>query len=191
MAPGWETASALAFLYTVCDHSKMHPRLQPLIPHIQSVDVINRAALMGVFEDHGDVIAQSPGSSGNHQAWPGGFVDHLLGMIEVSFPLWRPHLFPGVTWGDFVLTTCLHDIEKPWKYVTPPAGSWVPASPTHLIERYGFKLSEVHVNALKYAHGEGNDYRKDVRVMSPLAALLHICDIYSARIEWDRRILPV
>ena len=38
---------------------------------------------------------------------------------------------------------------------------------------------------LKYVHGEGDDYRKDRRVMSPLAALCHMADVGSARILFD------
>jgi len=41
------------------------------------------------------------------------------------------------------------------------------------------------LNALKYVHGEGNDYNPEVNVQGPLAAFVHCCDTFSARVWPD------
>ena len=46
-------------------------------------------------------------------------------------------------------------------------------------------ICEEHKIALKYIHGEGDDYQKDKRVMTPLCAFCHCCDVISARIFFD------
>ena len=53
------------------------------------------------------------------------------------------------------------------------------------ISKYKFKLNDSHINGLKYVHGEGNDYDKNVNVQKPLAAFVHSCDVFSARIWMD------
>lgn len=50
---------------------------------------------------------------------------------------------------------------------------------------YNFHLTEDHLNAIKYAHGEGNDFKQTEHVSKPLAAFLHCCDTISARIWFD------
>jgi hypothetical protein len=51
-----------------------------------------------------------------------------------------------------------------------------------LIKKFEIDLTQEHIDALKYIHGEGDDYSKDRRVMSPLCAFCHCCDVISARI---------
>ncbi|MFB6246899.1 MAG: hypothetical protein ABEI74_04900 [Candidatus Pacearchaeota archaeon] len=47
---------------------------------------------------------------------------------------------------------------------------------------YGVEFSDEHVNAIKYVHGENEDYHPTINVMGPLAAFIHCCDYKSARI---------
>ena len=47
------------------------------------------------------------------------------------------------------------------------------------------ELTENHLNALKYTHGEGSDFNPIDRIQLPLAAFVHICDVTSARIWFD------
>ena len=91
----------------------------------------------------------------------------------------------------------MHDAEKIWKRL-PPAiipntatKAWIKAAHNqHLIQRriikqYHLTLTKEHYNALKYVHGEGDDYRKDKRVAGPLAGFCHDCDYWSARGWFD------
>ena len=90
--------------------------------------------------------------------------------------------------SDVMLVLFLHDIEKPLKY-----GSKYKLDISNeeirksLISEYEIELSSVHISALKYIHGEGNDYSPTKRMMNPLSAFCHCCDIISARIFFDRK----
>lgn len=175
-----------------------HPRVESLVDYTSAIEEPNREAIRRLLLEEGERIALSPGSTHNHQAWRGGYVDHMIGMIEAAKRLYKssPVTLP-FTLGDAILVILLHDIEKPWKYVDVPAGTQrifhdeveIKAFAEDIIQRFGFMLSGMHRNALKYAHGEGKDYRPDARVMNELAAFLHICDVWSARIEFNRRII--
>ncbi|MFO0765038.1 MAG: hypothetical protein U0487_03270 [Patescibacteria group bacterium] len=80
--------------------------------------------MIRLFEDEGDRIALSPGSTNNHQTWPGGYADHMLGMLELAEMLYATSKTPlPFGFGDAVLVILLHDIEKPWKYVDNPDGT--------------------------------------------------------------------
>lgn len=90
-----------------------------------------------------------------------------------------------------IVVLYFHDIEKIFKYGN--------RYPQRLIEskdawylgilpnKYGIEFDEQEYNALKYAHGEGNDHRKDRRVASPLAGFVHSIDNLSARVLWNVR----
>lgn len=175
-----------------------HPRLALLVDYVDRIDEPNRSAMRRLLHAEGERIALSPGSTHNHQTWPGGYVDHLIGMLEFARGTFvNLKSEPPFNFGDLVLVILLHDIEKPWKYVDVPEGTKrtfadrqeMTAFTEELIQRFGFVLSDTHRNALKYAHGEGEDYLTYKRVMNELGALLHISDVYSARVEYNRRIL--
>ena len=82
----------------------------------------------------------------------------------------------------------LHDIEKPIKYskLSGQYGSTSDEIRSNLIEKFGINLNQDQVDALKYIHGEGDDYTSKRRVMSPLSAFCHCCDMISARILFNR-----
>jgi hypothetical protein len=54
------------------------------------------------------------------------------------------------------------------------------------LAEYKIVLTDDQSNALRYVEGEGNDYSNAKRVMGPLAAFCHLCDVTSARIWFDR-----
>ncbi|MCA9389013.1 MAG: hypothetical protein KC585_00230 [Candidatus Magasanikbacteria bacterium] len=175
-----------------------HKRMIGLNKWIDRIDPVNQKALCTLYQKEAERIIRSPGSTYNHQVWPGGYLDHMIGMLEYAD---RQYFGCGLDLpfelGDAVLVILLHDIEKPFKYVDRPKGTQCEFNSPFEIKKfvltllleYRFKLTEMHLNALQYAHGEGDDYRPDKRVMNELAAFLHACDIWSARIEYNRRIL--
>lgn len=176
-----------------------HPRLALLVDYVDRIDEPNRTATRKLLHDEGERIVLSPGSTHNHQTWPGGYVDHLIGMLEFGRETFiNLKSEPPFNFGDLVLVIMLHDIEKPWKYVDTPTGAKrtfadckeLGAFTEEILLRFGFVLSDMHRNALKYAHGEGEDYLPYQRVMNELGALVHICDVYSARITHNERKLP-
>jgi hypothetical protein len=105
----------------------------------------------------------------------------------------RPLPFPL---SDSLVVLFMHDFEKPWKHVLKP-DKIVDLHPqladksTHLefklkkANEVGLELSEEQLNALKYVEEEKNDYKRDQRVMNPLAAFCHTADTLSARLWPD------
>lgn len=126
---------------------------------------------------------EAPGSSGNHQAWPAGYYDHVFDCLLNAVKLHKL-LDPPVKLHDVAYVLFLHDIEKPIKYCD---SNYVAGRPDNairqsLMEDFDIKPNELQLNALKYIHGEGHEYSKSNRVMSELAAFCHCCDVISARI---------
>jgi hypothetical protein len=72
-------------------------------------------------------IVDAPGSSKNHQAWKGGYIDHVVETMNIACQLYwafeRLGRFgkeaPFVV-SDALVVLFLHDIEKPWKYLPVP-----------------------------------------------------------------------
>jgi hypothetical protein len=98
--------------------------------------------------------------------------------------------------SDLLLVVFLHDIEKPWKYELAPDGKLrhraeLQGKEAHQrfrmdkLGEYGVALTAEHENGLRYAEGELGDYTNQRRMMGPLAAMAHMCDVASARLWFD------
>lgn len=159
---------------------------------ITLIDEPNRSACLQMLLDHSDRFQQSPGSQTKHQAWPGGYIGHLEEIMNIAVML---HETMGqiralpFSVSDACLVLFLHDLEKPFKYVEPKQTFTDDAAKENFIEglihEYRIILSNEQKNALKYVHGEGDDYHPTERIAGPLAAFVHICDTWSARIWFD------
>ena len=140
-----------------------------------------------------DAFLLAPGSGSAHQFWLGGYADHVDELCAISHTIYsalsKLRELP-FSLEDALLVLFLHDVEKIWKRLpedTPcnPKYKAMVSDPKALqqeiIKDYGLKLSAEQENALKYVHGELDDYRKGERVMGPLAVFVHDCDYWSAR----------
>jgi hypothetical protein len=154
-----------------------------------------------LWNDFCPVIEKSFGSSFNHQNWTGGYIDHLQETFIIADQLYK--LYNQRRPLDFSLEDVqqvlfIHDLEKPFKYADRNllinqqliAYHQLAKSNPHqlkktLAEQYHLPLTAEHWHAIKYIHGEGDDYSGQKRVSSPLAAFSHICDYSSARIWFD------
>ncbi len=163
------------------------------------VDEPNRSACFRVLADNRKLFQMERGSTNNHQAWPGGYFDHVQEIMNhtvyeyrVYQPI-RPYPFPL---GDPLVVSFFHDIEKPWKYELGADGQWhhtrhfetkaqAHAFRDKKMKEYGVVLTPEQENGMKYVEGEFEDYTNRHRVMGPLAALCHIADVRSARIDYD------
>ena len=140
-----------------------------------------------------------PGSTHNHQAWPGGYFDHIQEVLNIAVVLYgtfdrlRPLPF---TLSDALLVLFLHDLEKPWAYESNTSGGLQrkaalvtkeaqQAFRLEQLQRYDIRLTPEQQNALRYAEGEIGQYSNQERVMGPLAAFCHGCDVTSARLWFD------
>ncbi len=156
----------------------------------------NRSACYRFTEEQAPALLLAPGSSNNHQAWPGGWLDHVVEAMNLFYADWhemndrRPLAF---TIEDGLLVMFLHDFEKLFKYNYLPDGTREikeelrtkeaqHAYRQAMFRKYDFKLSSEQLNALKYVEGELTGYSTKHRAMGELAALCHCADIKSARL---------
>ena len=173
-----------------------------------------KTAMLRIYDHYRDLFHFAAGSGHNHQAWPGGYADHIAECLRVNRATYqalaaiRPLPF---TEDSAAICLFLHDIEKLFRYgpadhpevkvwhswadhydATRPVGAswqtWEEIKAEILNEwlnTYAFFLDPDEINALKYTHGEGDDHLKDRRVAGPLAAHCHHCDNTSARIWFN------
>lgn len=162
---------------------------------IDMIDEPNRTAAKAYYSKYQHIIDIAKGSTHKHQAWSGGFKDHIEDICNLAISQWdmmnarRPLMFSK---SDAILVLMRHDDEKPFKYAGDSLEKAELAQYSDYKDfilaksaEFGFVFSEEHLNALKYIHGEGEDYRNDVRIQSPLAAFVHCCDTMSARIWYN------
>lgn len=148
-----------------------------------------------LYHDNAKIFAEAQGSSHNHQAWPGGYEEHVKQVMNIGVAYYQTlSKFRDLPFSlnDAMLVLYLHDIEKPWKKIHPEHFTSKAARSAFRLSKiaaYGITLNGEQENALKYVEGEGDDYRSDARTMNEMAAFCHVCDVTSARIWHDWRTL--
>lgn len=171
---------------------------------IEAIDEPNRTACQKLYEANVELFKKMPGSSHNHQAWEGGYFDHITEVMNACVMLYPIYNVRNLnfTLSDAVLVMFLHDIEKPWRDIVAdrvenaialdnyPSSHWMIKKVrqefrNEKIKEYGIELTPAQKNALNYVEGEGDDYSGLERVMNELAAFCHIADVSSARIWHD------
>jgi len=185
----------------------LKPEVNNIISYLLKIEDSNSFRCIDLLNFFMDKYPDAPGSSGNHQAYEGGYFKHVSDILEYASTMYKSLMKKdklGFSLSDALLVLFLHDIEKPIKYspILVKTGvidenSFIEEEVLEyetdsddeirkmLIEKFNIKLTEEHKLALKYIHGEGHDYRKDKRVMSPLCAFCHCCDVISARIFFE------
>ena len=158
--------------------------------NLELIDIENRNQCIEFYDFIQLNCSKAKGSSHNHQCWDGGYFGHLDDIFKYAIGLYKllsKDRELDFSLSDALLVLFLHDIEKPIKYslLKGQFGDNDEDVKNNLINKFKFELSEQHLIALKYIHGEGDDYRKDKRVMNPLGAFCHCCDVISARIFFD------
>lgn len=172
--------------------------IEELLGHLYEPD---RSACLRLLADNRKLFETVQGSVHNHQAWPGGYLDHVREVGNIAVVLYMA-LAPRRTM-PFLLASAikvlyLHDVEKPWKY-QPREGGGLEEVPElrgdkaaqhafreRKLAEYGITLTEAEANALRYVEGEMGDYSNRRRVMNELAGFCHACDVLSARLWHDR-----
>lgn len=168
----------------------------PLAALLELVDEPARTVCNRLLSEHRELLEAAPGSRHNHQAWPGGYLDHVVDGMNYArhqyafdTALGRPMLF---SLSDVLLVFFLHDLEKPWRILARKDGTLANAEGfenkaafkafrERKLADMGLALTPAQHNALTYVEGEGDDYSSSARVMNELAAFCHKVDIWSAR----------
>ena len=157
--------------------------------YLDKIEGDNKLKCKEMFLFFQENCPDAKGSSHNHQTWKGGYFDHISDIMNYASILYENLPSLPFSISDVILVLFLHDIEKPIKYSSSNLnfGYTNEEIRNNLISKFDIKLNDIHVNALKYIHGEGDDYKSDKRVMNPLCAFCHCCDIISARIFYDKK----
>ena len=163
---------------------------------LRLMDEPYRSACQRLLAEHGELFRSARGSSHNHQAWPGGYADHVRETMNIAVALYdalgqlRPVPF---SLSDALVVMFVHDLEKPWAYEPTPEG-WrrreglkenAHAFRLAQLEAAGVTLPANLERAVAFVEGEGEHYSNNSRGMSPLAAFSHMCDVASARLWHD------
>lgn len=171
---------------------------------INLIDAPNKESCKSLYEENLPILKKARGSKTKHQAWGGGYLDHVAETMNIAIIIYdafnkrRPLPFEL---SDALLVLFLHDIEKPWKQLSPELNletngiknrETIKEFKDKILEKYNFKLTSEHLNALEYIEGE-IDYDPFKRLARPLAAFCHTCDFWSARgwynyppkLSWD------
>ena len=164
-------------------------------PYLQLPDLVDlidqpwHSGCTRILGDHESRFKSAPGSTHNHQVWPGGYWDHITEAMNLASVLHdqlnslRPLPFSK---SDALLVIFLHDLEKPWKKEKKfESEEDKRLFRSKLLVDYGIVLKPDHYNALTYVHGELDDYRPDRRVINELGVFCHSCDYLSARLWYD------
>jgi len=175
---------------------------------LDGVEGQNKQAIQRFMNDdgHHELLAQAPGSRSAHQAWKGGYQEHLrqaMMIIAHTYELFqktgRLKELPEnerFSLSDACVVMFLHDIEKPFIYAFAKDGTIThtrgmtkqerKAFRKDMIEKYGFILTPTMANALTYVEGERDvDYIPGGRAEQPLASLCQVADNLSARAFYD------
>lgn len=163
---------------------------------IEMIEPSQRKVIQQILEDNKELFSIALGSSHNHQNWQGGYLDHVTECMNLAIQFYlslntcRDLDFPL---SEALVVMFLHDIEKPWRYklneetgqLETIAGMQDKAARAEnryaTIVNYGLELNARQLNAMKYVEGELDDYTPNQRIMWPLAAFCHLCDVWSAR----------
>ncbi len=93
---------------------------------LQRVDQPYQSAFQHLLADHDELFRSARGSSHNHQAWAGGYADHVREVMNIAVVLHgalgqlRPLPF---SLSDALVVLFVHDLEKPWAY-EEVGGTW-------------------------------------------------------------------
>lgn len=176
------------------------PTYHRLPKMIEMMDPAFRGPCHRLYAENRELFASARGSTHNHQTWPGGYLDHVTDAMNYAILFYRADASTGrpmpYSLSDALVAVYLHDLEKPWRFVRKADGSWEntglmkdkagrAAFRWAKIAEYGIPITPEIENAIRYAEGEGDDYRPDRRVANELAGFVHVCDTYSARTRHD------
>lgn len=158
-----------------------------------------RSFCIMVIKENTSKFYSAPGGLYKHQNWKGGYRDHVVETMVSATLLYKKlsqYRSLPFTLAESLYLIFLHDLEKifiltvsrngkPTKIQTKIKGRSSFEKTIKVLNKYHLKLSKRHLNALKYCHGENEDYHPTKKVMNPLAAFIHCCDIISARIWYQ------
>lgn len=161
---------------------------------LDMIDEPNRSACHKIWDENYRLFETEPGSRHNHQAWVGGYADHVaecLNYANHKYDFDRSFgRFLPFSRSDALLVLFLHDLEKPWRELMNQQSATGTATKQERqifreqkFEDYGITLTPYQHNGVTYVEGEILKHSSTERVMNELAAFCNTVDVWSARIH--------
>lgn len=137
------------------------------------------------FADTWDLFRKKPAAINHHHNFEGGLVRHVAEMLHFGSPLTK---ISNIEEESFIKVVLLHDYAKLQNYEIIAPGNIKYINVPYPVEfwtmnelaRFGIALTDDEINALVMAEGGWSEYEKIQS--SRLASLLHICDMWSAKV---------
>lgn len=137
------------------------------------------------FEDYLGKMAESPAAVKYHHNFKGGLLRHIAEMLEFGMSLTAVANIDEIS---FIKVVLLHDFAKLKTYKFDDRGNVTYCALDYPVEfwtlnelaKYGLSLNHKEINALVMAEGGWSEY--DGVEAGRLASLLHVCDMWSAKV---------
>jgi hypothetical protein len=171
--------------------------MEELIQIIQPLNT--RTAIFDLYHKLHSRFVGAAGSQHNHQAWEGGYIDHITETMNIGrllYQVMNEKRRLNFSVSDVLIVLFLHDLEKafPERIEQMMSSGLVSRSEAkdtirhQLFTEHGIYhiINESQLAGLRNVEGEKNEYSNQCRGMTPLSAFCHMCDIASARLWFDR-----
>lgn len=144
-----------------------------------------------MFQHYKRELEECPAGTFHHHNFRGGLVRHMLEMIRFGSPIVNSLVREGqklIDYHEFLVAVFLHDLAKLEFYQASGDLTYSYVKHDHVLQemmvqnmcaKFGIVLSENEMNALWLAEGAYSPVHGEVQA-TPLATLLHMCDLYSA-----------
>ncbi len=162
-----------------------------VIDYLEQLEDPRKEKILAFHHTHQELMKIAKGSFSKHQAWFGGYQDHIAECFRIAEAMYfglQTIREVSIRLDSALVVLYFHDIEKIWKYSQGLSPNFDKQSfyRKELQEAYGIELATDELNALKYIHGEPHEeYNATTRLMSPLASFCHCVDTLSARMWYD------
>lgn len=143
----------------------------------------------------------APAAVKYHHNWQGGLNTHTEQVINIAvnlFNKWKDEL--TINLDDVIIVSFIHDLDKMYKYELRPLSEKKDNKPFYaykhksgatyppemdvlrILAKHGISLTREQTEALAWHHGGWSDASKTYKSNSQLAAIVHVADLFSARV---------
>ncbi len=158
---------------------------------------LKKTKLAAFAEEYRSAFDRAPAAETYHHNFTGGLLLHTTEVLEIMLKLKKSLPYNNLSYSrpDFsdeevTIAAYLHDFAKIVTYVEDAKDAWrwtdieLPAEVWTLNElaKNGIGLSDNELNALLYAEGGWSDFKEFIKNMKPLAVILHMADMWSAKV---------
>lgn len=157
----------------------------------------HRYFVLRLMREYRNEFTTAPGGLSKHQYWRGGYADHVHEVMSLGFVLYKQlakYRSLPFTLSQALYVLFFHDLEKIFRFSVDKNGKPLETTLAKdsryqnalaIMVRMKIPVTTEEANALRYTHGENQDYHPSRRIMNELAAFVHCCDTLSARLWYD------